>query len=339
MLINNNLEKYIHRFPGLLFDHTLKLSDITEKNSVVLDDDFILMYNKPFPKKFELEVVRFWRKKNLLPFFEDGKHAKISLAQLMWLRFLENLRNLSPNINVLEKAHEFFIKNAYDKNLALRNLFDLEEKLKIDIKQKPDDVDLAEMLKNVTNVMKDQLLQYSLRSDINYFNMYVMDEIINAPNSEIIFTYRMMKEFDINSGKYEEIPKFEIIKNGKIISIPGEENEDDILFDPKKEPVATFYARYFLEDIFADCNISPKAFNIQILDPKEQELFKQIRQKNLVDVIIQSLSKKIGTIHIQILDAEENFHKEGIKELKLNLGTKNYRSVIGNLKDGTKYSF
>ena len=59
--------------------------------------------------------------------------------------------------------------------------------------------------------------------------MYVMDEIINAPNSEIIFTYRMVKEFDINSGKYEEIPKFEIIKNGRIISIPGEENKDDIL--------------------------------------------------------------------------------------------------------------
>jgi hypothetical protein len=33
-------------------------------------------------------------------------------------------------------------------------------------------------------------------------------------------------------------------------------------------------------------------------------------KKNLVDVTIQSLSKKIGTIHIQILDAEENFHKE-----------------------------
>jgi hypothetical protein len=54
---------------------------------------------------------------------------------------------------------------------------------------------------------------------------------------------------------------------------------------------------------------------------------------------IQRVYQKIGTIHIQILDAEENFHKEGIKELKLNLGTKNNRSVTGNLKDGTKYSF
>jgi hypothetical protein len=77
-----------------------------------------------------MEMIRFWRKKGLLPFFEDGKHARISLAQLMWLRFLSELRNISSGAAILIEAHDFLIKRAYDDNLALKNLIDLEDELK-----------------------------------------------------------------------------------------------------------------------------------------------------------------------------------------------------------------
>jgi len=336
MLINNNLEKYIHRFPSLLFEHSLRLNDITGKNVSVLTDDQILKCDEAFPNKFELEVVRFWRKKNLLPFFDEGKHAKISLAQLMWLRFLESLRNLSPNISVLEGAYDFFLKNAYDKNIAFISLVNLELKLQTEIIKSPNDTEKIEALKTVTNVMKEQILQRSLRTDLNYFNMYVMDEIINAPNSNIIFTYRMIKEFDKASNAIIEKPKFEVIKNGRIVSRLGEEYSNDELFDPQKVPIATFYAKYFLEDIFYDCNISAKAFNIQILDPSEQKLFEEIRNKNLVKVTIQSLS---GEIHIEIKNSDGSYNIEGIKKMKLTLGTKNYSSGIGIRKKGGNYPF
>jgi hypothetical protein len=339
MLINNNLEKYIHKFPNILFEHSLRLNDITGKNVSVLNDEQILECNEAFPNKFELEVVRFWRKKNLLPFFEEGKHAKISLAQLMWLRFLESLRNLSPNISVLEGAFDFFLKSAFDNNIAFRSLIELELKLKTDILKNPDDSDLVELLKTVTEVLKKQILQDSLRTDLNYFNMYVMDEIINAPNSNIIFTYKMVKEFNTQSNSFIEKPKFEVIKNGRVVSKLGEENENDKLFDLQKLPIAVFYAKYFLEDIFADCNISAKAFNIQILDSKEQSLFEEIRNENLINVTIQSLSKEIGEIQIEIMNSDGSYNIEGIKKLKLTLGTKHYRSGIGTLKNGIKYSF
>lgn len=339
MLINNNLEKYIHRFPGLLFDHSLRLNDITGKNLKKLTDEEILKCDDVFPKKFELEVIRFWRKKNLLPFFEDGKHAKISIAQLMWLRFLENLRNLSPNISVLESAYEYFLNSAYDKNVAFVSLVFLESKLQQEIVTNPNNTELIDKLKTVTHVMKEQLLQRSLRTDLNFFNMYVMDEVINAPNSKILFTYRMTNKFNNESRKYEEIPKFEIIKNGRIVSSLGLEKDNDPLFDPEKIPVATFYAKYFLEDIFADCNISSKAFNIQILDPKEQELFKEIRNKNLLGVNIQGITKELGVIDIVIMNEDGTYNIEGIKKLKLLLGTKQYTSGIATLKVGSNYPF
>ena len=339
MLINNNLEKYIHRFPSLLFEHSLSLKDITDKNVSVLTDEQILKCDEAFPNKFELEVVRFWRKKELLPFFDEGKHAKISLAQLMWLRFLESLRNLSPNISVLEGAYDFFLKSAYDKNMAFISLVNLELKLQTEIIKSPNDTEKIDALKTVTNVMKEQILQRSLRTDLNYFSMYVMDEIINAPNSNIIFTYRMIKEFDKVSNSIIEKPKFEVINNGRIVSRLGEENNNDEIFDPQKVPIATFYAKYFLEDIFYDCNISVNAFNIQILDPNEKRLFEEIRNKNLVNVIIQSLSEEIGEIHIEIMKSDGSYNIEGIKKLKLTLGTKNYSSGIGTSKKGKSYPF
>jgi hypothetical protein len=125
----NYLDSYISRFPNVLLSHTLKLTDITDSKAIKLDDNQMLESKEAFPNKFELEVVRFWRKKKLLPFFEEGKHAKISISQLMWLRFLENLRNLSASTAVLEAAHEYFLKRAYDQNLALKNYIALQDSL------------------------------------------------------------------------------------------------------------------------------------------------------------------------------------------------------------------
>lgn len=149
----------------------------------------------------------------------------------------------------------------------------------------------------------------------------------------------MINQLNKETGIVEEIPKFEIIKNGRIVSKLGNENVNDPIFDPEKIPVATFYAKYFLEDIFADCNISSKAFNIQILDLKEQVLFEEIRNKNLFGVNIQGITKELGVINIVILNEDDTYNIEGIKKLKLILGTKQYTSGIATLKDGSKYSF
>ena len=54
---------------------------------------------------------------------------------------------------------------------------------------------------------------------------------------------------------------------------------------------------------------------------------------------IQSLSKEIGEIQIEIMNSDGSYNIEGIKKLKLTLGTKHYRSGIGTLKNGIKYSF
>lgn len=328
------LASYIHRFPNVLLSNTLKLSDITDSKAIRLDDNQMLKSTEAFPNKFELEVIRFWRKKKLLPFFEEGKHAKISLSQLMWLRFLENLRNLSPNTAVLEAAHEYFIKRAYDQNLALKNYIALQDSLQEELKKNPNNEDAKIKLEQVISISKDQLLMYSVKIDMNYFNMYIMDEVINSPEIKTLFTYRMGKKILDEKGTFADVPVFEIIKNGEVINGPeNEENKNCILFNLHNTPVSVFSANYFLREIFADCNISENAFNIQTLEENEQTLFSEIRSKNVKGVKLNSLQNPDSFINYTITNDDGSYNANGIKEVKYILGTKSYSKGIIVTKD------
>jgi hypothetical protein len=326
---NNYLENFINRFPNVLLSHTLKLSDITDSKAVQLDDSQMLKSIEAFPNKFELEIIRFWRKKKLLPFFEEGKHAKISLSQLMWLRFLENLRNLSSNTAVLEAAHEYFLKRAYDKDLALTNYLSLKKTLLNDLSINPENQVAKFKLDYVTSILKDNFLMYSIKIDMNYFNMYIMDEVINPTKIKTLFTYRMGKKIIDSSGHAIETPVFAIIKDGKVINEPDDEkNKNFIEFDLKITPLAVFSASYFLRDVFADCNISEEAFNIQILEENEQALFAEIRNKNVKDLRLNSLENPDLFIKYTITNVDGSYNTNGIKEVKYILGTKSYSKGI-----------
>ena len=335
----NYLDNFINRFPNVLLSHTLKLSDITESKAIKLDDNKMLESKEAFPNKFELEVVRFWRKKKLLPFFEEGKHAKISIAQLMWLRFLENLRNLSPSTAVLEAAHEYFLKRAYDQNLALKNYIALQDSLQDELKKNPNNQDAKIKLDHVVSILKDPLLMYSVKIDMNYFNMYIMDEVINCPKIKTLFTYRMEKKILDEKGTVEDVPIFEIIRDGKVINGPDDEkNKNGIDFDIHNTPVSIFSASYFLRDVFADCNLSEDAFNIQILEKSEREIFKLIK-KNKIEVVSFSNREKMKNDDYSLNIINNKYNVNNIKEIKYKMCTRNYNNGYAISNTGEKIKF
>jgi len=335
----NYLDNFINRFPNVLLSHTLKLSDITDSKAIKLDDNKMLESKEAFPNKFELEVVRFWRKKKLLPFFEEGKHAKISISQLMWLRFLENLRNLSPSTAVLEAAHEYFLKRAYDQNLALKNYISLQDSLQKELAQNPSNQVAKTKLDQVLNILKDPLLMYSVKIDMNYFNMYIMDEVINSPEKKILFTYRMGKKILDEKGTVADVPIFEIIRDDKVINGPeDEENKNDIVFNLHNTPVSVFSASYFLRDVFADCNLSENAFNIQILEKSERLVFKLIKEKK-VDIVSFLNGEKNNKEDYSLQDIKSIYNLASIKEIKYKMCTKNYNHGVAILNTGEKIKF
>jgi hypothetical protein len=333
------LDSFINRFPNVLLSHTLKLTDITDSKAIRLDDNQMLKSEVAFPNKFELEVVRFWRKKKLLPFFEEGKHAKISISQLMWLRFLENLRNLSPNTAVLEAAHEYFLKRAYDQNLALKNYIALQDLLQDELLKNPENEVAIWKLKQVVKILKDPLLLYSVKIDMNYFNMYIMDEVINSPEIKTQFTFRMGKKILDEKGTVADVPVFEIIRNGKVINGPeDEENKNGIVFNLHNTPVSVFSASYFLRDVFADCNLSEEAFNIQILEKSERLIFKLIKEKK-VDLVSFVNGEKNDKEDFSLQDFNSGYNVRSIKEIKYKMCTRNYDYGLAILNTGEKFKF
>ncbi len=322
----NTLGEYFFKFPGILTEHSLKLSEITGTKAVELSDEEMLKSDQAYPNKFEMEMIRFWRKKGLLPFFEDGKHARISLAQLMWLRFLSELRNISSGASILIEAHDFLIKRAYDGNLALKNLITLEDSLKKKIDQNAGDEQSKNTLAYVKNIQADPLLLYSLKMDINYFTMGIIDSVINHNN--VAITYSIKKEFTSSEGHYDNKPVFEIVSS----------NNNQLIESPSK-PIVTLPINFFVKEVFEDCNLSENAFNIQILNEKEKELFSLIRDRKVNEVKLFSSSDCKASNNYQIIKPDGNYNAEEIKKMKYILCTKFYYSGIGILNDGNNHSF
>jgi hypothetical protein len=318
----NTLGEYFYRFPGILTEHSLKLSEVTDSKAVELSDEQMLVSDQAYPNKFEMEMIRFWRKKGLLPFFEDGKHARISLAQLMWLRFLSELRNISTGATILIEAHDFLIKRAYDDNLALKNLIALEDNLKKKIDESAADEQSKNTLANVKNIQADPLLLYSLKMDINYFTMSIIDTVINHNN--VAITYGIKKEFTSPKGHYENKPDFDIV------SYSGHQ-----LIENPSKPIVTLPLNFFVKEVFEDCNLSENAFNIQILNEKEKELFSLIRERKVNEVKLFSSPDYKASNTYYILKSDGNYNTEDIKKMKYILCTKFYYSGIALLNDGS----
>ncbi len=322
----NTLGDYFYKFPGILTEHSLKLSEITSTKAVELSGEQMLINEQAYPNKFEMEMIRFWRKKGLLPFFEDGKHARISLAQLMWLRFLSELRNVSSGTSVLIEAHDFLIKRAYDENLALKNLIALEDNLKKKIDENAADEQSKNTLAYVKKIQADPLLLYSLKMDINYFTMSIIDTVINHNN--VAITYGIKKEFTSSEGHYENKPVFEIVNY----------SGHQIIENPSK-PIVTLPLNFFVKEVFEDCNLSENAFNIQILNEKEKELFSLIREKKVIEVKLFRFSDYKASNTYQITMPDGNYNATEIKMMKYILCTKFYYSGIALLNDGDTHPF
>ena len=334
----------IETFPSILLEHRVKLADITSEKEVLgLTDDEILVSEDVFPKRYELETLRYWRKMGLLPFFDQSKHAYISISQLMWLRFLSELKYLGASIAMLKEANYYFIERGYRDEVARLNLLELKRKLIEELAKDPNNATNIQSLKNVEHILNDRLLKYSIQIDFNYFNLNIIDHLINGTDVQFAVTAERILNKETNA--LEKKQAFSVIRNHKkdekLNTVLDIEKNDFYNFEEKalKKPAILFPAEFFLEDVFGDCSISEKAFNIMILTKTEKDLFRQIRNRNVKEVKLLPENDKIGKKPYSILDEKEKLNTESIKTIKVLMGTKAYEKGIATLKDGTKLKF
>ena len=106
-----------------------------------------------------------------------------------------------------------------------------------------------------------------------------------------------------------------------------------------KKPAILFPAKFFIEDVFGDCSISEKAFNIMILTKTEKELFTEIRKQNVKELKLLIKNDKIGELPFSITDEKGKINTESIKKIKVLMGTKKYEKGSATLNDGSIKEF
>ena len=341
---NSIIRKSVEIFPNLLLNNRIKLADITsEREALNLTDEDIFISEELFPRKYELETLRYWRKKRLLPFFEQGKHAHISIAQLMWLRFLSELKNIGASIATLEEAFKYYMDRGYKDEIARLNLVQLKKNLIEEIERSPEYIENIETLKNVEYILNDRLLKYSIQIDFNYFNLNIIDHVVNK--TEVYFSLTSEKIRNNQTKEIEKKAVFGIIRNHEnkdflntVLDIDPIKYYD---FEKRslKKPAILFPAKFFIEDIFGDCSVSENSFNIKILTKTEREIFSEIKRSNVKEIEMTLLHDKEKKKIFEIIKSNGNVNMENIKKVKILMGTKDYIKGQAKLQNGRILSF
>ena len=334
----------IENFSNLLLEHRVKLADITSEKEVLgLSDDEILEKDEVFPRRYELETLRYWRKMGLLPFFDQSKHAHISISQLMWLRFLSELKNLGASISMLKEANYYFIERGYRDEVARLNLIELKKKLTKELEKEPNNATNIQTLKDVQYILDDRLLKYSIQIDFNYFNFNIIDHITNE--TDVQFAVTSERIINKENNEVEKKHTFSVIRNhdnkGFLNTVLDNDKINFYDFENKalKKPAILFPAKFFIEDVFGDCSISEKAFNIIILTKTEKSVFKEIRNRKVKEVKLLPENGKIGKKPFKIIDEKGRLITDSIKKIKVLMGTKRYEKGFAILTDGAKLEF
>lgn len=342
--LTNLFRSTIETFPNLLLEHRVKLADITSEKEVLgLSDEDILESKDIFAKRYELETLRYWRKMGLLPFFDQSKHAYISISQMMWLRFLSELKNLGASIATLKEVNFKFIERGYRDEVARLNLLELKKKLITELEFDPSNPTNLQTLKDVEYILNDRLLKYSIQIDFNYFNLNIIDHVINGTDVQFVVTSDKLLNKETNEVEKKLI--ISVIRNHEeqkyLETVLDNDKVDFYDFENKafKKPAIVFPAKFFIEDVFGDCSIYEKAFNIQIMTKTEKLVFEEIRSRNVKEVKLLPENDKIGKEPYSILDEKVKLNTESIKKIKVLMGTKDYEKGFAILTDGTKLEF
>jgi hypothetical protein len=259
-----------------------------------------------------IEQIRFWRRHELLPFFEDGKHAQVSMGQFLWLRLLQTLKNFGCSINYMQNASSYFIKRAHEDDLVLKNLLAEKERLVgvIEKNNKSTEQHHNSLLEFVRSILSDPLFLHSIKMEINYFTTL------------IVYSLDTHKPIDIIM---DQVGQFAVAIDGRIYNpiIDQFEANETIKID---EPLIHISLRNLLLEFFDDAKIDDNSLNIKVLSEKEKDVIRAIRDKSVDHINITIQNGDIRRFDIQ-KTSKKSVNDPAIREIKKILGLKNYQEI------------
>ena len=284
-------------FHQFMFDNVVPIEDI---------DDF---NHEPITK-----MLPYWRKNDLLPFIPKGLHFNISFAELIWIRILDTLRKFSYPVEKTRKVCDYFFKDAYEGDLPEKNLKNHQKNL--NLKKKTGTISPYEehTLDYIETSLKDEVLLYLLKYDINYLTNLTINCI----------------------REKEEIGLF-IFSDGRVGEISGDKELNNHRGDDLdlKEPHIYLSLTYFLREFINSEELS-EIFIPQILNEKERKVLKEMKNKN-----VKEISIVMNNGSVQKIKSTKDGMITGAKadEIRKILGLKNYQQITIDTRDETTIAF
>lgn len=260
------------------------------------------------------KILPYWRKRGLVPFIPAGKHqVQISCADLIWLRILDILRQFAYPIEKQLKVCDYFFRDAYNDKLPEKN-FRYNQQL---LQKKKVAGTLTEREQQTLDYLeaniKDEVLLYVLRFEINYLTNLVTDCLDTEEERGILIFL---------DGRVAELYKAE----------PFTHSNFDV--DPT-EPHIFISIRHLLKEFIEDEELS-KLFVPQLLNEDEKAVLRELKAKNLREVTIQLNDGKIKRIESTKNGVITGAQAQKIREI---LGLREYEKITLDTMDEKSLSF
>jgi hypothetical protein len=263
------------------------------------------------PSLFPIEQIRFWRRHELLPFFEEGKHAQVSMGQYLWLRFLQILKNFGCSIQYMQQATLYFIKQAYDDDLVLKNLLAEKDRLTgVMLKNNKPIAEQRLLLDFVKGILADPLLQHSIKMEVNYFTTLIVYSLSTGKSLDIVMDQLGQFAVSIDGQLYN--PKTDRFEPNETIAID--------------EPFIHIPIRNLLIEFFDNPKIDDKTLSVIVLSQEEQDVIRAIREKSVNRINVTIQKGKIKRFDIE-KTTKKAVNDPAIREIKKILGLKNYQEI------------
>ena len=168
------------------------------------------------PKYFGISprMVTYWKTKEVLPFFDAGKKAKMNVPQALWLCLVDELSAFGINTTKLaelakmvwdEPRKKGYFKSKLEKHIAFLK------------KQKVHDATLV----GYESILKDSLRLHFHGMEINPFSDAVIDSILIDKKPMSFYYFPKTGEYHIRDGNKAITEKFlEMINDKAYMCIP-----------------------------------------------------------------------------------------------------------------------
>ena len=167
------------------------------------------------PKHLEISSrqVNYWKERNILPFFEKDRHAKMNIPQAVWLHIVKELSDIGINsVKLAELAKEVWDKprkEKYAEQVLIKNIKNKRNGLSKDVREQ------------LKMTLKDELVMSVLETEINSFTDMVKSCIQSPSLPHAMFYVPKTGEYVCLINSSELLHKLNsVYSDQSIISIP-----------------------------------------------------------------------------------------------------------------------